>query len=74
MSNIIYFSTDVIGVLCTFSNEDILKLRKLAIFNPGKCPQEIASLSFSLKSHKLTLFINFFVVYLFDKYLFPFLL
>ena len=39
MSNIIYFSIDVIGVLCTFFIEDILKLGNLPLFNPGKCPK-----------------------------------
>ena len=44
MSNIIYFSNDTIGILCTFptdfctfSNEYILKLGNLEIFNPGNC-------------------------------------
>ena len=72
MSNIIYFSNDMIGILCTFptdfctfSNEYIQKLGNSPLFNPGKCPRKLQA--FTLKAHELTSSINFFAIYLFDK-------
>ena len=78
MSNLIYLSNDVIGLLCTFPQRRHTKTRKVGYFYPRKMPPETASLPFSLKPHKLTSFINFFALYLLDKcstkYLFSFLL